>query len=133
MLGCSGTGCFIMGIAIGFILAGILGLFIVFQCNPDLRDSTRATLRQIWGSVRSGVDSTLDTPPPRPPRPVEPQKPEAKPAPRGNYRPGSAPRTAAPAAPRENDRPAPVPRSAAPAAPQPAGQPLPRARIEINL
>ena len=127
MLGCTGTGCFVVGIVTGFILAAILGLFIFFHFNPDVRDSTLSTVRQIWTSVRSGVDSTLDTPPPpHTPRAAEPQVPEAKPAPRGNYRPAPAPRPAPSTAPRGNYRPA-------PAAPQPAAQPQPRARIEINL
>ena len=132
MLGCSGTGCFIAGIAIGFILAGALGLFIFFHCNPDVRDSTRSTLRQIWGPVKSGVDSTLDVPASPPAnRPAEPQIPEVQPAPRGNYHPAPAPRPVVPAAARGTAVPA--PRPAPPAAPQPASQPLPRARIEINL
>ena len=114
MLGCTGTGCFVVGIVTGFILAAILSLFIFFHFNPDVRDSTLSTVRQIWTSVRSGVDNTLDTPAPAGTnRPVEPQIPEAKPAPREAATPAAG--------------------AAAPAAPQPTGQPLPRARIEINL
>ena len=114
MLGCTGTGCFIVGIVTGFILAGLLGLLIFFHFNPDVRDSTLSAVRQIWTSVRSGVDNTLDTPAKPAARPPEPQIPQAAPAPRGV--------------------PAPAPRPAAPAAQPGSGvQPLPRARIEINL
>ena len=117
MLGCTGTGCFFMGIIVGLILAGVLGLFIFFQFNPDIRDSTFSTVRQIWTAVKGGVDNTLDTsekPGTKPP--PEPQIPQGKPAPGAVTAP--APRPAIP-----------------PAAPPQSGgvQPPPRARIEINL
>jgi len=115
MLGCTGTGCFVVGIVTGFILAGVLGLLIFFHFNPDVRESSLSAVRRVWTSVRSGVDSTLDTPAkPGPTPPPEPQIPQAKPAPAPAL--GASPRSAAPAA-----------------APRTEGQPLPRARIEINL
>ena len=128
MLGCTGTGCFVIGIVTGFILAAILGLFIVFHFNPDARESTLSSVRQVWTSVKSGVDNTLDAPAPAgTKRPVEPQIPEGKPAPRKAAAPTS--RSAIP----DFRSAAPASRAGDIASPQPTGQPLPRARIEINL
>ena len=115
MLGFTRTGCFFTGVVMGFILALALVFFVVCQCDPGFRDS----IRQIWTSVKSGVDNTLDASrKPVASPPAEPQIPQGKPAPRG----------AVPAPP-------PAPRPAAPPAdrPRPADQAPPPAGIRIDL
>ena len=118
MLGCTGTGCFFVGVVLGFILAGLLGLVIFFGFNPDARESAFSAVRQVWTAVKGGVDNTLDaTAKPGAKPPVEPQVPQGRPVSKEGPAPVPAPRPAAPP-----ESPA---RSKEP--------PLPRARIEINL
>ena len=125
MFGCTRTGCFIMGVVLGFLLASALVLFCLFQLNPSFREKTVTGTRQIWIQVKGGIDDAVGTEQvkPPPPPPPEPAVPVVK---RDRVAPGPAP-----AAPRT------APRSAEQVAPRPVVPPGPqppaRGRTRVNL
>ena len=60
MLGFTSSGCFIMGIVMGFILALLVGVACVFYFNPEFKQKSVSKIESFWGSVKAGVDNSID-------------------------------------------------------------------------
>ena len=60
MLGFTSSGCFIMGIILGFILALFVGIACVFYFNPEFKEKSISNVESLWGSVKDGVDNSID-------------------------------------------------------------------------
>jgi len=60
MLGFTSTGCFIVGAFFGFIAAAVLAVACVFYFNPDIKNRVVTQVEQYWGSIKSGVDGSID-------------------------------------------------------------------------
>ena len=102
MFGIKSSGCFIMGIVTGFILALIAGTVCICYFNPSIKEKTLGQLEAYWKNIKTGVDNSLDAAKRAPTaEPVIPQLPQSKvKAVPGNN--GTAPASSqAPAAPSE--------------------------------
>ena len=106
MLGIKSSGCFIIGIMTGFVLALFLGAGFVFYFNPDIKQKTLTRVEEIWDRIKKQVDHSLGA---------------AKNAP-----------TAEPAVP-ANQPSVPAAQGGGGTAPAPAAPPSNRPRIEIKL
>ena len=60
MLGIKSSGCFIIGILTGFILAFFAGIVCICYFNPDIKHKTVTRVEEIWKSIKSGVDGSID-------------------------------------------------------------------------
>lgn len=60
MFGITSSGCFVMGIIIGFILALIIGAACIFHFNPNIKKTALTKVESVWGEVKSNVDSSID-------------------------------------------------------------------------
>ena len=110
MFGIKSSGCFIIGIITGFIIALFLGTACVFFFNPSIKQKTLDHVEQIWRKIKSNVDDSLDAAKNAPT--LEPEIPVQK-----NLSPGKG----TPAAPVQPSAPA-----------APAGQ-KPRIEIKLNI
>lgn len=60
MLGIKSSGCFIIGIIIGFILALFVGTACLCYFNPDIKQKTLTRVEEIWSKIKSKVDGSID-------------------------------------------------------------------------
>ncbi|MBR7139160.1 MAG: hypothetical protein IKD44_06405 [Lentisphaeria bacterium] len=60
MLGIKSSGCFIIGIITGFILALVLGIVCVCFFNPTFKEKTLTHVEIIWKKIKNNVDDSLD-------------------------------------------------------------------------
>ena len=60
MFGIKSSGCFILGIIMGFILALALGGVCVLFFNPQFRAKAVGKVEKVWGSVKDSVDDSID-------------------------------------------------------------------------
>lgn len=60
MFGIKSSGCFIIGIMTGFIIALFLGTACIFFFNPSIKQKTLDHVEQIWKKIKSNVDDSLD-------------------------------------------------------------------------
>lgn len=106
MLGCTSSGCFIVGIIIGFILSLVVVTACIFYFNPSLKAQIVSHVEQMWGSVKSNVDTSIE---------VVKKAPVAEPV-----KQGAEPQLAPPASPGKTNTPsanAPASSSAKPQSP----------------
>ena len=108
MFGIKSSGCFIIGIMTGFIIALFLGTACIFFFNPSIKQKTLDHVEQIWKKIKSNVDDSLDAAKNAPT--LEPEIPAQK---------NNLSRQSTPAAPKQSSAPT-----------TPAGQ---KSRIEIKL
>ena len=60
MFGIKSSGCFILGIIMGFILALALGGVCVLFFNPQFRAKAVGKIERVWGTVKDSVDDSID-------------------------------------------------------------------------
>lgn len=60
MLGIKSSGCFIIGIIMGFILALFVGTACLCYFNPDIKQKTLTRVEEIWSKIKSKVDGSID-------------------------------------------------------------------------
>lgn len=60
MFGFTSSGCFIVGIIIGFIAAALLAVGSIFYFKPDIKAQVLSRVEQIWGDVKSNVDNSIE-------------------------------------------------------------------------
>ena len=60
MFGFTSSGCFIIGVIFGFILAAILAVGAVFFFNTDLRREGITYVESFWSKVKNSVDDSID-------------------------------------------------------------------------
>lgn len=99
MLGIKSSGCFIIGIVTGFILALFVGTACICYFNPDIKQKTLTRVEEIWAKIKSNVDGSIDAAKNAPT--VEPEVP-LSPSPSGSEQPAETPQGQA--APRSRPR-----------------------------
>ena len=60
MLGFTSSGCFIMGIIIGFILAVLVAVAALFYFKPDIKAQVLTHVEEQWSSVKNSIDNSID-------------------------------------------------------------------------
>ena len=60
MFGFTSSGCFILGIIFGFILAAAVGVACVFYFNSDFKSKTVTQVEFYWNKVKNNVDNSID-------------------------------------------------------------------------
>lgn len=61
MFGFTSSGCFILGIILGFILAAIVGVFCIFYFNPDFKNKSIEQVEYFWQKIKDNVDDSIDS------------------------------------------------------------------------
>ncbi len=61
MFGFTSSGCFLAGIFVGFAVAFLVAIACLFYFNPNIKNQVIPHIEQVWNSIKSGVDSSIDT------------------------------------------------------------------------
>ena len=60
MFGFTSSGCFIMGIVTGFIIALVIAVACVFYFKPDVKVQVISHVEQLWTKFKNNVDTSIE-------------------------------------------------------------------------